>query len=73
MGSFARNWLKKFFLRAEFDHDHVECQAVICVFDGLEDEEDGQGCVVEEVGEEEDLYGSLDMGLELDVDGGLIL
>ena len=72
-GSFAGNRLKKFFSRAELDHDHAEHQAVICVLDGLEDEESGQGHAVEEVEEEEDLYGSLDTGLELDVDGGLIL
>jgi hypothetical protein len=73
VGSFAGNRLKKFFSRAELDRDRAERQAVIRVLDGLEDEEDGPGRVVEEVEEEEDLYGSLGTGLELDVDGGLIL
>ena len=72
-GSFAGNRLKKFFSRAELDRDRAERQSVIRVLVGLEDEEGGPGRREDEAIEEEDLYGSLGAGLEVDDDGGLIL
>ena len=72
-GSFAGNQLKKFFSRAELDCNREGHRAVIRVVNDLEDEEEGPGRLEEEGEEEEDLYGNLGGGLEVDEDGGLIL
>ena len=72
-GAFAGNRLKKFFSRAELDRDREGCRAVIRVVNDLEDEDGGPGRVEEEIEEEEDLYGNLGGGLEVDEEGGLIL
>ena len=72
-GAFAGNRLKKFFSRAELDRDREGRRAVIRVVNDLEDEDGGPGRVEEEIEEEEDLYGNLGGGLEVDEEGGLIL
>jgi hypothetical protein len=65
--------LKKFFSRAELDRDREGHRAVIRVVNDLEDEKEGPGRIGEETEEEEDLYGNLGGGLEVEEDGGLIL